>query len=41
MLLPIELVVKAPDGREVSIKASNREEFEFAMQQAKAFLDAG
>ncbi|BAY09473.1 sugar ABC transporter permease [Calothrix sp. NIES-2098] len=36
---PIKLVVKAPDGRELNIEASSREEFEFAMQQAQDFLN--
>jgi len=35
---PIKLVVKAPDGRELTIEASSREEFEFAIQQAEDFL---
>ena len=35
---PIEMTVKTPDGRELSIKASSREEFEFAMQKAEEFL---
>ncbi len=34
---PIEMTVKTPDGRELSIKASSREEFEFAMQKAQEF----
>lgn len=36
---PIEMTIKAPDGRELSIKASTREEFTFVMQQAREFLD--
>ncbi len=35
---PIKLVVKAPDGRELTLEAGSREEFEFAMQQAQDFL---
>ncbi|BAZ30853.1 hypothetical protein NIES4074_33200 [Cylindrospermum sp. NIES-4074] len=35
---PIKLVLKAPDGRELNVEASSREEFEFAMQQAQDFL---
>ncbi|MDY6897527.1 MAG: sugar ABC transporter permease [Cyanobacteriota bacterium] len=36
---PIKLVVKAPDGRELSLEASSREEFGFAMKQAEDFLN--
>lgn len=36
---PIKLVLKAPDGRELDLEASSREEFEFAMQQAQNFLN--
>ncbi|MEM6401659.1 MAG: sugar ABC transporter permease [Cyanobacteria bacterium P01_D01_bin.116] len=35
----IKLVVKAPDGRELNLEASSREEFGFAMQQAQNFLN--
>ncbi|MBW4596642.1 MAG: hypothetical protein KME46_28025 [Brasilonema angustatum HA4187-MV1] len=34
----IKLTVKAPDGREISLEASSKEEFEFARQQAEEFL---
>ncbi|MDY6897529.1 MAG: sugar ABC transporter permease [Cyanobacteriota bacterium] len=37
---PIKLVLKAPDGRELDLEASSREEFEFAMQQAQNFLNS-
>lgn len=36
---PIKLVLKAPDGRELDLEASSREEFEFAMLQAQNFLN--
>ncbi|MDJ0619507.1 MAG: sugar ABC transporter permease [Calothrix sp. MO_192.B10] len=36
---PIKLVLKAPDGRELNLEASSREEFAFAMQQAQEFLN--
>ena len=36
---PIKMVVKAPDGRELNIEASSKEEFEFAKQQALEFLN--
>jgi len=35
----IKMVVKAPDGRELNIEASSKEEFEFAKQQALEFLN--
>lgn len=35
---PIEMTLKAPDGRELSVKASSNVEFEFVMQQAQEFL---
>ena len=35
-----EIVLKAPDGRELSIKASSQAEFEFAFQKAQEFLKA-
>jgi hypothetical protein len=34
----IELTVKAPDGRELSIKANSQAEFEFARMEAQRFL---
>ncbi|MEH2410583.1 sugar ABC transporter permease [Nostoc sp.] len=36
---PIKIGVKAPDGRELNIEASGREEFEFALQKAQDFLN--
>ncbi|MBU7582842.1 MAG: sugar ABC transporter permease [Nostoc sp. TH1S01] len=36
---PIKIVVKAPDGRELNIEASSREEFNFAYQKAQEFLN--
>ncbi|MEL6461159.1 MAG: sugar ABC transporter permease [Cyanobacteria bacterium J06641_2] len=36
---PIKLKLKAPDGRELDLEASSREEFEFAMLQAQNFLN--
>ncbi|MFN6519298.1 MAG: sugar ABC transporter permease [Nostoc sp. CreGUA01] len=36
---PIKIGVKAPDGRELNIEASSREEFEFALQKAEDFLN--
>ncbi len=35
---PIEMSLKAPDGRELSIKASSQAEFDFAYQKAQEFL---
>lgn len=35
---PIELSLKAPDGRELSIKASSKVEFDYAYQKAQEFL---
>jgi hypothetical protein len=35
---PIKIGVKAPDGRELNVEASSREEFEFALQKAEDFL---
>lgn len=35
---PIKLKVKAPDGRELDIEASSKEEFELAYQKAETFL---
>ncbi|ALF55775.1 sugar ABC transporter permease [Nostoc piscinale CENA21] len=36
---PIKIMVKAPDGRELNIEASSREEFNFAYQKAQDFLN--
>ena len=36
---PIKIGVKAPDGRELKVEASSREEFEFALQKAQDFLN--
>ncbi|KYC37043.1 sugar ABC transporter permease [Scytonema hofmannii PCC 7110] len=36
---PIELTVKAPDGRELRIKAENEEKFTFAFEKAQEFLN--
>ncbi|MDZ8105417.1 MAG: sugar ABC transporter permease [Nostoc sp. DedQUE12a] len=36
---PIKIGVKTPDGRELNIEASSREEFEFALQKAQDFLN--
>jgi hypothetical protein len=35
---PIEIAIKAPDGRELNIKASSKAEFEFAFEKAQQFL---
>lgn len=35
---PIEMALKAPDGRELNIKASSQAEFEFAFEKAQEFL---
>lgn len=35
---PIKIQIKAPDGRELNLEASSREEFAFAMQKAEEFL---
>lgn len=37
---PIEMTLKTPDGRELSVKASSQAEFEFVMQKAQEFLKA-
>ncbi|MGK7957374.1 MAG: hypothetical protein AB4063_19300 [Crocosphaera sp.] len=37
---PIEIAVKAPDGRELSIKANSQDEFEYAFQKAQEFLNS-
>jgi hypothetical protein len=36
---PIKLVVKGPDGRELNLEASSREEFDYAFQKAQDFLN--
>ncbi|MBE9207474.1 sugar ABC transporter permease [Nostoc sp. LEGE 06077] len=36
---PIKILLKAPDGREINIEASSREEFDFAYQKAQEFLN--
>ncbi|MEH2334561.1 sugar ABC transporter permease [Nostoc sp.] len=36
---PIKIGVKAPDGRELNVEASSREEFEFALEKAQDFLN--
>lgn len=38
---PIKLKVKAPNGRELELEASSREEFEYAYQKAQEFLQGG
>ena len=35
---PIEIAIKAPDGRELNIKANSQAEFEFAFEKAQEFL---
>jgi len=35
---PIEMSLKAPDGRELSIKVSSQAEFDYAYQKAQEFL---
>jgi hypothetical protein len=35
---PIKMVIKAPDGRELNLEASSREEFDFAFQKAQDFI---
>ena len=35
---PVKLKVKAPDGRELELEASSREEFDYAYEKAQAFL---
>lgn len=35
---PIEIAIKAPDGRELNIKANSQAEFEFAFEKAQQFL---
>lgn len=36
---PIELAIKTPDGRELELKVSSREEFEFVLQKAREWAD--
>ncbi len=36
---PIEMTVKAPDARELAIKAENEEKFNFAFEKAQEFLN--
>ena len=35
---PVKLKVKAPDGRELELEASSREEFDYAYAKAQEFL---
>ena len=35
---PMKLKLKAPDGRELEIEASSKEEFDYLMQQAQDFI---
>jgi hypothetical protein len=35
---PLKLKVKKPDGNEIELEASSREEFEYLTQQAQGFL---
>jgi hypothetical protein len=35
---PLKLKVRKPDGREIELEASSREEFEYLRQQAQEFL---
>lgn len=35
----IKLTVKAPNGKEISVEASSKQEFEYAMQKAQDFLN--
>jgi hypothetical protein len=35
---PLKLKVKKPDGKEIELEASSREEFEYLSQQAQEFL---
>jgi hypothetical protein len=37
---PIEMTLKAVDGRELSIKASSKAEFDYAYEKAQEFLKA-
>lgn len=36
---PIELAIKTSDGRELELKASSREEFEFVLQKAREWAN--
>ncbi len=35
---PIKLKVKAPDGRELEVEASSKEELDYLLQKAQAFI---
>jgi hypothetical protein len=35
----IKMIVETPDGRKINIEASSQSEFEFAVQQAKKFIE--
>jgi hypothetical protein len=35
----IKMSIETPDGRKLNVEASSQEEFEFAVQQAKKFID--
>jgi hypothetical protein len=35
---PIKLKVKAPDGRELEVEASSKEELDYALQKAQEFI---
>ncbi len=37
----IKMSVETPDGRKINIEASSQSEFEFAVQQAKKFIEMG
>jgi hypothetical protein len=37
---PIEMTVKAADGRELTIKAENKEKFDYAFAKAQEFLNS-
>lgn len=36
---PIKLKVKTPDGRELTVEASSKEELEYLIKQAEEFID--
>jgi Lhr-like helicase len=36
---PIELAIKTPDGRELELKVSSKEEFEYVLQKAREWSD--
>ena len=38
---PMKLKVKAPDGKEMELEASSRQEFDFVYQKAQDFLKGG